>query len=119
MRVVFMGTTPFSCVVLKQLLDDEYNVVGVVTQPDRPFGRKRVLKASAVKEMALEYNIPVSQPEKLRDDIDSVLQYEPDLIVTCAYGQIVPKSILEYPKYKCLNVHASLLPKYRGGAPIH
>lgn len=119
MRVIFMGTTEFSCVVLNQLLEDGYNVVGVVTQPDRPFGRKRVLKASAVKEMALAHNIEVVQPVNIRKEMDLVLDLEPDLIVTCAYGQIVPKAILDYPKYKNLNVHASLLPKYRGGAPIH
>lgn len=119
MRVIFMGTTEFSCVVLNQLLEDGYNVVGVVTQPDRPFGRKRVLKASAVKEMALVHNIEVVQPVNIRKEMDLVLDLEPDLIVTCAYGQIVPKAILDYPKYKNLNVHASLLPKYRGGAPIH
>lgn len=119
MRVIFMGTTDFSCVVLNQLLEDGYNVVGVVTQPDRPFGRKRVLKASAVKEMAIAHNIEVVQPVNIRKEMDLVLNLEPDLIVTCAYGQIVPKAILDYPKYKNLNVHASLLPKYRGGAPIH
>jgi methionyl-tRNA formyltransferase len=119
MRVVFMGTTEFSCVVLNQLLLDGYNVVGVVTQPDRPFGRKRVLKASAVKEMALAHHIEVVQPVNIRKEKDLVLNLKPDLIVTCAYGQIVPKAILDYPKFKSLNVHASLLPKYRGGAPIH
>ncbi len=119
MRVIFMGTTPFSCVVLKQLLDDKYNVVAVVTQPDRPFGRKKLLKASPVKEMALEHDIDVLQPEKIKEASELVLSYKPDMILTCAYGQIVPESILDYPKYKALNVHASLLPKYRGGAPIH
>ena len=119
MRVIFMGTTPFSCVVLKQLLDDGYNLVAVVTQPDRPFGRKKVLKASPVKEMALEHQIDVLQPEKIKEASELVLSYKPDLILTCAYGQIVPESILNFPKYKALNVHASLLPKYRGGAPIH
>ena len=119
MRVIFMGTTPFSCVVLETLIKNGYDLVAVVTQPDRPFGRKKVLKASPVKEMALEHGIPVVQPENIRTDVDSVLQYQPDLVVTCAYGQIVPKVILDSPKYLCLNVHASLLPKYRGGAPIH
>lgn len=119
MRVIFMGTTPFSCVVLKQLLDDKYNVVAVVTQPDRPFGRKKILKASPVKEMALEHDIDILQPEKIKEASELVLSYKPDMILTCAYGQIVPESILDYPKYKALNVHASLLPKYRGGAPIH
>lgn len=119
MRLIFMGTTEFSCVVLQQLIDDGYNVVGVVTQPDRPFGRKKVLKAPAVKEMAIKNNIPVCQPERIKNSVEEVLAMEPDCIVTCAYGQIVPKAILEYPKLGCLNVHASLLPKFRGGAPIH
>ncbi|WP_331836206.1 methionyl-tRNA formyltransferase [Erysipelothrix piscisicarius] len=119
MRVMFMGTTHFSCVVLQQLLDDGYDVVAVVTQPDRPFGRKKVLKAPPVKELALKHEIPVIQPIKIKESIEDVLKFEPDLVVTCAYGQIVPKAILDYPKFLCLNVHASLLPKYRGGAPIH
>lgn len=119
MRVIFMGTTPFSCVVLDTLIKNGYDLVAVVTQPDRPFGRKKVLKASPVKEMALAHGIPVVQPENIREDVDCVLDFKPDLVVTCAYGQIVPKVILDSPKYLCLNVHASLLPKYRGGAPIH
>ncbi|CAM4204610.1 methionyl-tRNA formyltransferase [Erysipelothrix inopinata] len=119
MRVIFMGTTPFSCVILQQLLDDGYDVVAVVTQPDRPFGRKKILKASSVKELALKNEIDVLQPVKIRTDFEEVLSYKPDLIITCAYGQIVPKVILDYPQFGCLNVHASLLPKFRGGAPIH
>lgn len=119
MRTLFMGTTPFSCVVLQQLIDDNYDVVGVVTQPDRPFGRKKELKHSAVKSMALEYGIPVLQPEKIKESIQDILDMQADLIITCAYGQIVPKAILDSPKIGCLNVHASLLPKFRGGAPIH
>lgn len=119
MRTVFMGTTPFSCVVLQQLLDDKYDVVGVVTQPDRPFGRKQILKPSPIKELALLNNLVVLQPESIRKEYQEVLDLEPELIVTCAYGQIVPKVILDYPIKGCLNVHASLLPKFRGGAPIH
>lgn len=119
MRIVFMGTTVFSNVVLQQLIDDGYDVVGVVTQPDRKVGRKRVLTAPLTKQLAEKYKIPVYQPEKIRHEYQPVLDFEPDVIVTCAYGQIIPKEIIDYPKYKCLNVHASLLPKYRGGAPIH
>lgn len=119
MRTLFMGTTPFSCVVLQQLIDDNYDIVGVVTQPDRPFGRKKELKPSAVKVMALEHGIPVLQPEKIKESIHEVLALEAQLIVTCAYGQIVPLEILQAPEKGCLNVHASLLPKFRGGAPIH
>ncbi len=119
MRVVFMGTTPFSNVVLQQLIDDNYDVVGVVTQPDRKVGRKQVVTPPHTKLLAEKYKIPVFQPEKIRTEYQPVLDFKPDVIVTCAYGQIVPEVILNYPKYKCLNVHASLLPKYRGGAPIH
>ena len=119
MRVVFMGTTPFSNVVLQQLIDDNYNVVGVITQPDRKVGRKRILTPPVTKILANKYNIEVYQPESIRKEFQPVLDMKPDVIMTCAYGQIVPKVILDYPKYGALNVHASLLPKYRGGAPIH
>lgn len=119
MRVVFMGTTEFSKVVLQELVDQSYDLVAVVTQPDRPFGRKRELKAPVTKVFALENNIEVIQPNKIKDAIDEINALNADLIVTCAYGQIVPIEILNHPKYKSVNVHASLLPKYRGGAPIH
>lgn len=119
MRVVFMGTTPFSNVVLQQLIDDGYNVVGVITQPDRKVGRKRILTPPVTKTLARTHNIDVYQPESIRKEYEPILEMEPDVIVTCAYGQIVPKVILDFPKYGALNVHASLLPKYRGGAPIH
>lgn len=119
MRVIFMGTTDFSKVVLEELIKEEYEIVGVVTQPDRPFGRKKKLKAPIVKEVALENNILVMQPENIKKSIDDINALDADLIVTCAYGQIVPIEVLNHPKYKSVNVHASLLPKYRGGAPIH
>ncbi|AMC93546.1 methionyl-tRNA formyltransferase [Erysipelothrix larvae] len=119
MRIVFMGTTLFSCVVLETLLSEGYDVVGVVTQPDRPVGRKKILTAPPVKMLALENDIPVIQPEKIKRAVDDVLAFNADCIVTCAYGQIVPEAILYAPPYRCLNVHASLLPKYHGGAPIH
>ncbi|KGX93219.1 methionyl-tRNA formyltransferase [Pontibacillus halophilus JSM 076056 = DSM 19796] len=118
-RIVFMGTPDFSVPVLQRLLDDGYNVVAVVTQPDRPKGRKKVMTPPPVKEKALEYNIPVLQPEKIRKEYDEVLKYEPDLVVTAAFGQILPKELLDGPSYGCINVHASLLPELRGGAPIH
>lgn len=120
-RIVFMGTPDFAVYSLRALLDQGYEVVGVVTQPDRPRGRKRVLTAPPVKEVALEHGLPVLQPEKLGvpEAIKEVLALHPDLIVTAAYGQIVPKTILEAPRYGCINVHGSLLPRYRGGAPIH
>lgn len=118
-RIVFMGTPDFSVGVLQKLLASDYEVVQVVTQPDRPKGRKKIPTPSPVKEEALKHNLPVFQPEKLRLDIQPILDYKPDLIVTAAYGQILPKELLEAPEYGCVNVHASLLPKLRGGAPIH
>ncbi len=118
MRIVFMGTPVFAVNVLQSLIDN-YEVVGVVSQPDREVGRKRVLMPTPIKKLAEEYNVPVFQPLKIREDYQDVLSLKPDMIVTCAYGQIIPKEILDYPKYGCINVHASLLPKLRGGAPIH
>ncbi len=119
MKILFMGTTVFSNVVLNKLIEDGYNIVGVVTQPDRPFGRKRELRQPDTKVLALEHGITVLQPESIKDSVEDIRALAPDCIVTCAYGQIVPKSILDIPPLKSLNVHASLLPKYRGGAPIH
>lgn len=120
-RIVFMGTPDFAVPSLEALIDCGYRVVGVVTQPDRPRGRKQVLTPPPVKQAAEKRGIPVFQPEKLRDPeaVQTVLSMEPDLVVTAAYGQIVPQAILDGPGYGCINVHASLLPKYRGGAPIH
>ena len=118
MRIVFMGTPDFSVPVLEGLIEN-YNVVGVVSQPDKEVGRKRILTPTPTKEVALKHNIPVIQPIKIRKEYQDVLDLKPDLIVTCAYGQIIPKEILDYPKLGCINVHGSLLPKLRGGAPIH
>ena len=117
-RVVFMGTPDFSVPVLEGLID-EYQVVGVVSQPDRKVGRKQEVRFTPVKEVALRHHIPVLQPEKIKVDYQEIIDLEPDIIITCAYGQIIPKALLDYPKYGCINVHASLLPKLRGGAPIH
>ena len=117
-RIVFMGTPEFASNVLKGLVENNYNIVGVVSQPDKEVGRKRILKPSPVKEMALNYGLKVLTPVKIRKEYEEVLSLEPDLIITCAYGQIIPKALLEYPKYKCINTHGSLLPKGRGGAPI-
>ncbi len=116
-----MGTPDFSVPVLRRLIEDGYDVVGVVTQPDRPVGRKKVLTPTPVKVEAEKHGIPVLQPLRIRekDEYEKVLALEPDLIVTAAFGQIVPNEILEAPKYGCINVHASLLPELRGGAPIH
>ncbi|QDP40130.1 methionyl-tRNA formyltransferase [Radiobacillus deserti] len=118
-RVVFMGTPDFAVPVLRQLEKEEVEVVLVVTQPDRPKGRKKVLTPPPVKVAAEELGIPVFQPEKIKDEYDEVLAYNPDLIVTAAFGQILPKPLLDAPKLGCINVHASLLPELRGGAPIH
>lgn len=114
-----MGTPDFSVPILKALIDYDVEVVLVVTQPDRPVGRKRTLTAPPVKNIAVKHNIPVFQPEKLKDEFTEVLRYEPDIIITAAYGQLLPKELLDAPKYGCINVHASLLPELRGGAPIH
>lgn len=121
MRIVFMGTPDYAVPSLSKLIAEGYTIVGVVTQPDRPKGRKQILTPPPVKEVALEYGIPVYQPEKIRkaECYEQVLNWNPDLIVTAAFGQILPKALLDAPKYGCINVHASLLPKYRGGAPIH
>lgn len=118
MKIVFMGTPDFAVNVLQGLIDN-YDVVGVVSQPDKRIGRHQVLTNTPVKELALKYDIPVFQPIKIREDYEDILNLNPDLIVTCAYGQIIPKAILDYPRLGCINVHASLLPKLRGGAPIH
>ena len=120
-KIVFMGTPDFSVGVLERLITDGYEVVGVVTQPDRPVGRKRIMTPPPVKVTAQKHGIPVLQPEKIRMDaeVDKVLALNPDLIVTAAFGQILPKRLLDAPKLGCINVHASLLPELRGGAPIH
>ena len=117
-RIVFMGTPDFAVPIFKALAEN-YNVVAVVTQPDKKVGRKQILTPSPIKKASAEFNIPVLQPVKIKEEYEEVLKYKPDMIITCAYGQIIPKVLLDYPKYKCINVHASLLPKLRGGAPIH
>lgn len=118
LNIVYMGTPMFSVGPLKELIK-EHNVCLVVTQPDKKVGRKQEIMFSPVKEEAIKNNIEVFQPTNIREDYKVILDKNPDMIVTCAYGQIIPKILLEYPKYKCINIHASLLPKYRGGAPIH
>lgn len=118
-RIVFMGTPDFAVPVLQKLLELNYDIVLVVTQPDRPKGRKKVITPPPVKEEAIKHNLEVFQPEKLREDFKMIIDLKPDLIVTAAYGQILPREILESPSYGCINVHASLLPELRGGAPIH
>lgn len=115
-----MGTPDFSVPILDKLIrSTNYDVVLVVTQPDRPRGRKRELTPPPVKQAAMKYDIPVFQPEKIAADFDTILSYKPDIIVTAAYGQLLPSELLDTPPYGCINVHASLLPELRGGAPIH
>ncbi|MEK4474092.1 methionyl-tRNA formyltransferase [Paenibacillus sp. FSL R7-0048] len=120
MKIVFMGTPAFAVPSLQMLVDEGYEVVAVITQPDRPQGRKKILAPSPVKEAALALGLPVLQPERMRrpEAVAELAAYEPDLIVTAAYGQILPKAVLDLPRNGCVNVHGSLLPKYRGGAPI-
>ncbi len=118
LKVIFMGTPDF-CVPILDTLIKECNVIGVVTQPDKEVGRKHEIMYSPIKKVALENNIKVLQPIKIRNEYEDIISMNPDIIITCAYGQIVPEVILNAPKYGCINVHASLLPKLRGGAPIH
>lgn len=118
LKIVFMGTPNFSVPILEALIE-KHEVIGVVTQPDKMVGRKKELQASPVKLCAQRHNIPVFQPIKIREDYQNIIDLKPDLIVTAAYGQIVGTKLLNSPKYRSINVHASLLPKYRGGAPIH
>ena len=117
-RIVFMGTPTYAVPILESLIEN-YNVVLVVSQPDREKDRKGNLLVTPTKEVAIKNNIPVYQPLKIREEYQTVLDYKPDIIITCAYGQIIPDVILDYPEYGCINVHGSLLPKLRGGAPIH
>ena len=119
MRVVFMGTPDIAATCLKQILADGFEVVGVYTQPDRPKGRGMKLVASPVKEVALEHDIPVFQPENFRDSatVEQLKSLQPDICAVVAYGRILPQSVLDAPTYGCINIHASVLPSYRGSAP--
>ncbi len=120
MKIVFMGTPDFAVSTLESLIKGGHEVIAAVTQPDKPKGRGKAVLMTPVKEKALEYDIPVYQPVKARDPefVELLQGMDPDVIVVVAFGQILPKSILDIPKYGCVNVHASLLPKYRGAAPI-
>lgn len=119
MKIVFMGTPDFSVPILRRLINENYRLAAVVTQPDKPTGRKQTLTAPPVKVEAEKHGVPILQPKKLKNDYEQVLQFQPDLIITAAYGQILPTALLTAPAHGCINVHASLLPEYRGGAPIH
>lgn len=118
LKVIFMGTPNISAYVLKAMIEDGYNIIGVIAQPDKPVGRKGELEKVPTKVVAESFNIPVFQPLKIRNDFEFVKELNPDVIITLAYGQIVPQGLLDIPKYGCLNLHGSLLPKYRGAAPI-
>lgn len=118
-RVIFMGTPKIAAVCLSAILEHkDIEVVAVVCQPDKPTGRHKEIIFSPVKQLAQEHNIPVLQDAKVSNLFDKIKELKPDLIFTCAFGQFIPSNILELPKYKCVNLHASLLPKLRGGAPI-
>ena len=120
LRVVFMGTPEFSVPGLARLIAaPEFEVVGVFTQPDKPVGRKQVMTPPPVKELAAKHGIPVFQPEKIKPETEAIRNLRPDLIVVIAYGKIIPQAILDIPAFGCVNVHASLLPKYRGAACLN
>ena len=120
MRVVFMGTPDFAVGTLEALIAEGHEIRAVVTQPDKPKGRGKTLMPTPVKEVALKHEIPVLQPVKVREPefVEQLRTMEPDVIVVAAFGQIISRDLLELPKYGCINVHASLLPAYRGAAPI-
>ena len=120
MKIVYMGTPDFAVAPLAALVKNGYEVEAVITQPDKPKGRGKTMMFTPVKEEALKHDIPVLQPVKVRDPefVEKLAKIAPDIIIVAAFGQIIPKSILEMPKFGCINIHASLLPKYRGAAPI-
>ena len=118
LRLIFMGTPNISAEVFEAMILDGYKFVGLIAQPDRPVGRKGELEKVPTKVVAEKYHIPVFQPVKIRKEYEFVKELNPDIIITLAYGQIVPQGLLDIPKYGCLNLHGSLLPKYRGAAPI-
>lgn len=118
-KIIFFGTPLIASKCLQALIEMGYNIPFVICQPDKPVGRKKLLLFSETKNLAIKNNIKVIQPNNLLEIYDKINQEKPDLILTCAYGKIIPEKILAIPKFRCINVHASLLPKYRGGAPIH
>ena len=117
-KIVYMGTSEFSSKILEFLINSGVNIVGVVSQPDKEVGRKKISVPTCVKQVALNHNIEVFQPVKIRQDYNWISEKKPDIILTCAYGQIVPQAVLDIPTLKCINIHGSLLPKYRGASPV-
>lgn len=118
-KIIFMGTPIFAAEILKHLLDTGQNIIAVVSQPDKKVGRKQEIVETPVKKVALAHGIDVIQPISIKTDFSQIVDLQPDLIITAAYGQIVPQEVLQAPRIDCINIHGSLLPKYRGGAPIH
>ncbi len=118
LKIVYLGTPKISAIVLENLIKNGYKIVAVVSQADKPQGRKMILTPTETKLVAQRYNIPVFQPVKIRDDYEFLKELEPDIILTMAYGQIIPQAVLDIPKYLPLNLHGSILPKYRGASPI-
>ena len=121
LRIVFMGTPQFACPTLQMLIERGENIVAAVTQPDRPKGRGQQLQQPPVKELALRHGIPVIQPVKVRaaEAVEEIRNLDPELIIVVAFGQILPKALLDIPRFGCINIHASLLPRYRGAAPLN
>ena len=120
MNIIFLGTPDFSVGVLKAIYNSHHKILAVVTQPDKPVGRKKVLTAPPVKQYAQSVNLPVFQYDKIKDEgVQDLIELKPDLMITCAFGQILSQEILDIPRLGVINIHASLLPKYRGASPIH
>lgn len=117
-NIIFIGTPDFAVPSLNKLIESNYNIITVITQPDKKVGRKQELIYSPIKKVALEHNIPLLQPQKVKEITKEIKKLQPDIIITAAYGQIIPKDILNIPKFGCINIHGSLLPKYRGASPI-
>jgi len=117
-KIIFMGTPSISAKVFERMINEGYNFIGLICQPDKPVGRKNIITPCPTKEVAIKYNIPVYQPIRIRKEFEFVKELNPDLILTFAYGQIVPEEVLNAPKLGCINLHGSLLPKLRGAAPI-
>lgn len=117
-KIIFVGTSDFAAVILKALADSGYQIRTVTTQPDKPVGRHQILTSSPVKNEAKKYNLPILQPAKIEEIFSEIKIIKPDFIIVAAYGQIIPKKILDLAEFGSINVHASLLPKYRGASPI-